>query len=106
MQNGDDSAHLVRMIVMPPVEVLVQELDKRRVPAPPPDQLRHVMHDVERVCPHVALRPARVLASPRPVSIARLHEAGLVVEDAERCGEGALAQLGRPVILGESGGQH
>lgn len=74
---------LVRLIVVPAVEVLVQERHEARVPAAVRDQAGHVLEDVERVDPHVTLRPALVLACPRAAHIARLHEPGVVVENAE-----------------------
>ena len=53
------------------------------------------MHDVERVRPHVALRPSLVLARPRARRVLRLHEPRVGVEDREGRGERTVAEEGR-----------
>ena len=63
------------------------------------------MHDIERVRPHIAFRPARVLARPRATCVTRLHKARVVVEDRERRGERACAEARCVVILAERRGE-
>ena len=77
-----------------PIEMLVQEPDKRRIPALSRDQRPKVVQDVERVRPHVALDPARGGPGPRAARVARLHEARGGVEDAEGRGHRAVVEEG------------
>lgn len=84
----------------------IQELHERLVPAPALDQRADVVHDVERVRPLVALRPARVRARPRAARVARLHEPSVIVEDRERRGERTGAEVGGVCVLAECGGEH
>lgn len=83
----------------------IQKFHERLVPAPARDQRADVVHDVERVRPLVALRPARVRARPRAARVARLHEPGGVVEDRERRGERAGAEVRGVCVLAERGGE-
>ena len=85
--------------------MLIQESHEARLPAPPRDQRRHIMHDIKRVRPHIALGPSLVLARPRPVGIARLHEARRVVKQGEGRGERARAEERRVVRLVERHGE-
>ncbi len=81
------------------VKVFIQKRYKRRVPSLALDQGSEVVKHVECVRPHVALGPSGGRARPGPVGKLRFHEAGVVVEDGERSGEGAGAEEGRILVL-------
>ena len=93
--------HLVRRVIMPAIKVFVQKRHKARVPASTRNEGGHVLEDVKRVDPLVALRPARVFARPLAARVACLHEARVVVEDAEGVGERAVAEEGRVLCVAE-----
>lgn len=61
--------------------MVVQKRDKTRIPSLQIHKARDVVHDVERIRPFVALCPAVILSRPRAVCVARLHEAGVGIED-------------------------
>lgn len=86
---------------MPTIKVLVQKRYKARVPASARNEGGHILEDIERIDPLVALRPARVLARPLAAHVACLHEARVVVEDAEGVGERAVAEEGRVLCVTE-----
>lgn len=83
----------------------IQKFHERLVPAPERDQRADVVHDVERVRPLVALRPARVRARPRAARVARLHKPGVVVKDRERRGERTGAEVCGVCVFAEGGGE-
>lgn len=42
------------MLIVAPIEMLVQRFHKARIPASPLDQFRNVMHHIERIYPFIA----------------------------------------------------
>lgn len=101
MAHRRTHAYLVRLVIMTAIKVLVQERHETRVPSFAFDEARYVLDNVKGVDPLVALRPAGVFTRPHTAHVARLHEARVIVEDAEGVGERAVAEECRVLCVAE-----
>ena len=74
------------------IKMLIQKPNKLLPPTTPVNQPLDIMHNIERIRPHITLCPTFVLSSPTAIAITSFHEPRGVVEDGEGCGEGSVKE--------------